>query len=78
MFSVNLSCDMQRLPAFDRSQPFGNVVLPNEVERILIEIERSCLVLCFQGTRDRFEENVPEEKGEDEADHRAFRVDSEP
>jgi hypothetical protein len=67
MFSINISSDMQRLSALDRFQPSRNVFLPNKVERILVEVERASLVLCFQGTRDRFEENVLEEKGEDES-----------
>ena len=69
MFGINLSSDIQALPALNRFQPSGNVFLPNKVERVLVEIEGPCLVLCFQGTRDRFEENVLEEKRKDEADH---------
>ena len=78
MFSVNLSSDMQRIPTLDRLQPSGDDFLPNEVERILVEVEGSRLVLCLEGTQDGFEQNVFEEKSEDEADNRAFRVDSGP
>lgn len=68
--------DLNRFPSFYLLQPFVGYTLPRYIECILCNIKGGRLVRCLEGSRDRCEEDIPEEKAEEGGDNAAFTMEA--